>query len=215
MGQLVRRALLQLAPRARWEDRAKRAAAILKSFQLTVTPEGSLTAGLDVEAAAGFADSGQLDEDLTDLLVALGEAAQEQDSGVVFLIDEVHFLTTPELEALIAALHKTVQRQLPITMVGAGLPQLPRLAGEAKSSTTPRAIRTFYRSTETSFGTRRGPHPSPPRMSPTRARRSRQSSTAASSECEPSAPPSWSSATCELWRSWDRAPSRPRAWRAS
>lgn len=133
MGQLVRRALLQLAPRARWEDRARRAAAVLKSFQLTVTPEGALTAGLDVEAAAGFADSGQLDEDLTDLLIALGEAAQEHDSGVVFLIDEVHFLTTPELEALIAALHKTVQRQLPITLVGAGLPQLPRLAGEAKS----------------------------------------------------------------------------------
>jgi AAA ATPase domain len=133
MGQLVRRALLQLAPRARWEDRARRAAAVLKSFQLTVTPEGALTAGLDVEAAAGFADSGQLDEDLTDLLIALGEAAQEHDCGVVFLIDEVHFLTTPELEALIAALHKTVQRQLPITLVGAGLPQLPRLAGEAKS----------------------------------------------------------------------------------
>ncbi|MGE5407297.1 MAG: ATP-binding protein [Syntrophothermus sp.] len=133
IGQLVRRALLQLAPRARWQDRARRAAAVLKSFQLTVTPEGALTAGLDVEAAAGFADSGQLDEDLTDLLIALGEAAQEQDSGVVFLIDEVHFLTTPELEALIAALHKTVQRQLPITLVGAGLPQLPRLAGEAKS----------------------------------------------------------------------------------
>lgn len=67
------------------------------------------------------------------MLVALGEAAQEQDSGVVFLFDEVQFLTTPEFEALIAALHKTVQRQLPITLVGAGLPQLPRLAGEAKS----------------------------------------------------------------------------------
>lgn len=133
MGQLVRRALLQLAPRARWEDRARRAAAVLQSFQLTVTSEGTLAAGLDVEAAAGVADSGQLDEDLTDLLIALGEAAQEHASGVVFLIDEVHFLTTPELEALIAALHKTVQRQLPITLVGAGLPQLPRLAGEAKS----------------------------------------------------------------------------------
>jgi hypothetical protein len=66
-------------------------------------------------------------------LVALGEAAQEQDSGVVFLFDEVQFLATPEFEALIAALHKSVQRQLPITLVGAGLPQLPRLAGEAKS----------------------------------------------------------------------------------
>ncbi|HVC07313.1 MAG TPA: ATP-binding protein [Solirubrobacterales bacterium] len=133
MGQLVRRALLQLAPRARWKERARRAAAVLKSFQVTVAPDGTLSAGLDVEAAEGLADSGELDEDLTDLLVALGEAAREQESGVVFLIDEVHFLTTRELEALIAALHKTVQRQLPITLVGAGLPQLPRLAGEAKS----------------------------------------------------------------------------------
>ncbi|MBW8060213.1 MAG: ATP-binding protein [Solirubrobacterales bacterium] len=133
MAQLVRRALFQLAPKARWKEHAARAAAVLKSFQVTVASDGTLSAGLDMEAAEGFADSGELNEDLTDLLVALGEAAHEQESGVVFLIDEVHFLTTPELEALIAALHKTVQRQLPITLVGAGLPQLPRLAGEAKS----------------------------------------------------------------------------------
>jgi hypothetical protein len=133
MAQLVRRALFQLAPRARWKDRAARAAAVLRSFQLTAASDGTLSAGLDVEAAEGFADSGALDEDLTDLLVALGEAAREHESGVAFLMDEVHFLTTPELEALIAALHKTVQRQLPLTLVGAGLPQLPRLAGEAKS----------------------------------------------------------------------------------
>lgn len=133
MAHLVRRALLQIAPTARWKDRATRAASVLRSFQLTVAPDGSLTAGLDVETAEGLADSGQLDEDLTDLLVALGEAARQHDSGVVFLIDEVQFLTLVELEALIAALHKTVQRQLPITLVGAGLPQLPRLAGEAKS----------------------------------------------------------------------------------
>jgi hypothetical protein len=133
MAQLARRALLQVAPRARWKDRGARAAAILKSFQMTVSPEGSVTFGLDVDAAEGLADSGSLSEDLTDVLVSLGEAAQEQDGGVVFLLDEVQFLTTVELEALIAALHKTVQRQLPITLVGAGLPQLPRLAGEAKS----------------------------------------------------------------------------------
>jgi hypothetical protein len=133
MAQLVRRALFQLAPKARWKERAARAAAVLKSFQVTVASDGTLSTGLDIEAAEGFADSGELDEDLTDLLIALGEAAREHRSGVVFLIDEVHFLTTRELEALIAALHKTVQRQLPITLVGAGLPQLPRLAGEAKS----------------------------------------------------------------------------------
>jgi hypothetical protein len=133
MAQLVRRGLLQVAPRARWKDRAARAAAVLKSFQVTVSTQGEFTFGLDVEALEGIADSGNLGEDLTDVLVALGEAAEEQGSGVVFLFDEVQFLSVVELEALIAALHKTVQRQLPLTLVGAGLPQLPRLAGEAKS----------------------------------------------------------------------------------
>jgi hypothetical protein len=134
MAALARRALLQVAPRARWKDRGKRAAQILRSFQITVSPDGAVTAGLkDIEPAEGFADSGGLAEDLTDVIVAIGEAAQEQGSGVVFLFDEVQFLTLHELEAIIAALHKTVQRGLPVTLVGAGLPQLPELAGEAKS----------------------------------------------------------------------------------
>ena len=133
MGQLARRALLQIAPREKWKDRARRAARVLASFQITLSPDGSVTGGLGADALEGYADSGALNDDLADLLVALGEAAQEQDAGVVFLFDEVQFLTPIEFEALIAALHKTVQRQLPLTLVGAGLPQLPRLAGEAKS----------------------------------------------------------------------------------
>ncbi len=133
MANLARRALLQVAPKARWKGRATRAAAVLRSFQLTAGSDGSVTAGFEVEPAEGLADSGRLDEDLTDLFVALGEAAEEHGVGVVFLIDEVQYLDLVEFEALIAAIHKTVQRQLPITLVGAGLPQLPRLAGEAKS----------------------------------------------------------------------------------
>src|SRR4051794_8879629 len=132
-AQLARRALLQLAPAERWRGRAARAARVVRSFQLTVSPEGKMGAGLNVEALQGYADSGDLNEDLTDLFVAIGEAAAEHEAGVVFLLDEVQYLTLAELEALIAALHKTVQRSLPVTLVGAGLPQLPRLAGEAKS----------------------------------------------------------------------------------
>ncbi len=106
---------------------------MLKSFNLTVSPDGSLNAGLDVDAAEGVADSGNFTEDLTDLLVALGEAARARHTGVVFLFDEVQFLDGLQLAALIAALHRTVQRNLPITLVGAGLPHIRRLAGEAKS----------------------------------------------------------------------------------
>ena len=74
-----------------------------------------------------------LDSDLTDLLVALGEAAQDHGTGVVFLLDEIQFLNGGQMESLIAAMHRTVQRTLPITLVAAGLPQIPELAGEAKS----------------------------------------------------------------------------------
>jgi hypothetical protein len=133
MSSLVRRALFQTAPKASWTEKVRRAAGVLKSFSLTVSSEGAVTAGIDVDAIEGLADTGNLSDDLTDLLVALGEAAQEKETGVAFLVDEVQFLRANEFEALIAGLHRTVQQQLPITFVGAGLPQLPRLAGEAKS----------------------------------------------------------------------------------
>ena len=133
MGSMVRRALFQVAPKAHWTDKLRQAAGALKSFSITVAPDGSVTAGIDIEPLEGTADSGHLADDLTDLLVALGEAAQERETGIAFLVDEVQFLRINEFEALIAGLHRTVQRQLPITLVGAGLPQLPRLAGEAKS----------------------------------------------------------------------------------
>lgn len=129
----ARKALLQIAPKSRWKERAQRAAATLKSFTLTFNPDGALTAGLDVDALAGAADSGSLPEDLTDLFVALGEAARDHGVGVILLLDEIQFLQQPELEGLIVALHKCARRSLPITLVGAGLPQMPRLAGEARS----------------------------------------------------------------------------------
>lgn len=133
MSSQARRVLLQLAPKARWTDRARRAAAILKSFTMTFNPDGAVTAGLDIEALAGSGDSGELTDDLCDLFVALGAAARERGTGVIFLLDEIQYLKSSELEALITALHKCARRSLPITLVGAGLPQIPRLAGEARS----------------------------------------------------------------------------------
>lgn len=129
----LRAALLQLAPRARWTERARRAAAALRSFTLSIDAAGQFQAGLDVEAIAGLADHGDLALDLTDLLVEIGEAARSHDRGLVILFDEIQFLAKGQLEALIMALHKTVQRKLPVTLVGAGLPQIAELAGDARS----------------------------------------------------------------------------------
>lgn len=133
IANLARRALLSVSPKARWSERGRRAAAVVKSFSLTVQPDGTLTGGLDVDAEAGRADTGNLNDDLADLFEAVGEAAADKERGVVFLFDEIQFLHKVELEALIGAVHRTVQRQLPVTFAGAGLPQLPGLAGDAKS----------------------------------------------------------------------------------
>lgn len=133
MASSIRTALFTLSPKARWSDRMKRAAAVLKSFSLSVDPTGAITGGIDVDAAQGYADHQDLQADLTDLLVAVGEAAQDQGRGLVLLFDEVQFFSASQLEALISAIHKTVQRSLPVTMVGAGLPQIAELAGDAKS----------------------------------------------------------------------------------
>jgi hypothetical protein len=129
----MRTALFELSPKAQWTDRMKRAAGALKSFSLQVDPQGSMSIGLNVDAVEGVADHGDLSLDLTDLLVVVGEAAHAQHKGVVILLDEIQFLNKSQLEAVIAAIHKTVQRELPVTMVGAGLPQIAELAGDAKS----------------------------------------------------------------------------------
>ena len=89
--------------------------------------------GFEVDALEGYGDSGFLDADLQDLMVSLGEAASEQSTGVILLFDEIQLLETSQFEALIVAVHKTVQRSLPLVLVAAGLPQLSALAGEAKS----------------------------------------------------------------------------------
>jgi predicted ATPase len=129
----LRTALFELLPKARWTDRFKHAAAVLRSFTVSVDAAGAISAGLDIDAAEGFADHDNLALDLTDVFVALGEAAKEKERGVVLLLDEVQFLSKQQLEAVIGALHKMVQRKLPVTLVGAGLPQIAELAGDAKS----------------------------------------------------------------------------------
>ena len=126
----LRKILLEL-DRGSVSRHVARALRVLKSFTLQL-PDGS-TIQLDPEPLIGEADSGRLDDDLTDLLVAVGEAARDRSRGVLVAVDEVQYLSEDELSALIVAVHRTTQLNLPLVVVGAGLPQLPGLAGEARS----------------------------------------------------------------------------------
>jgi len=86
-----------------------------------------------VDAEPGIADSGNLEYDLTELFLKVGEAAKAAGKGWALLIDEVQYLSTEELAALIVAIHRVNQKALPILLFGAGLPAIAALSGDAKS----------------------------------------------------------------------------------
>jgi len=138
LGELIfpalRGLLYELDRTAGAGDKVKRGLAVLRSFigsiKLTV---GDVAMGLDIEAAKGTADSGDLEIDLPNLFIAIAEAAEERKTAVAILVDEIQYLSQKELGAIIMAMHKMQQKQLPLVLLAAGLPVLPGMAGESKS----------------------------------------------------------------------------------
>jgi hypothetical protein len=130
----LRRLLFDLDRLAGAGNRVRRGLAVLKSFisGVKISVEG-YEIGLDIDSEQGAADSGDLEVDLPNLFMAVAEAAEERRTPVAILIDEIQYVRPPELSALIMAMHKMQQQQLPLVLIGAGLPTLPGLAGQSKS----------------------------------------------------------------------------------
>jgi len=130
----LRRLLFELDRLAGAGNKARRGLAVLKSFVRAIRIKvGEIDIGVDIEPEAGTADSGDLEVDLPSLFTAVAEAAEERGVAVAILIDEIQYFAAAELSALVMAMHKMQQRQLPLVLIGAGLPILPGLAGESKS----------------------------------------------------------------------------------
>jgi AAA ATPase domain len=130
----LRTALLKLSNRERAKKLARRSLRALAGFAraLKVKYE-DIEVGFDFEPEPGLADNGSLEQDLPVLLQSAAEAAKADESALVLFIDELQYVPEEQLAALITALHRCAQRQLPVTLVGAGLPQLRGQTGQAKS----------------------------------------------------------------------------------
>lgn len=128
----LRRLLYALDMKAAAGSKMRDAVSALRNFvgvfKVTV---GEIEFGL--EPTPGRADSGNLQQDLPDLLIAVAEAAKERGSAAALLVDEVQYLSPHELSAMVVSCHEIAQRNLPLFFVGAGLPQMAALAGNAKS----------------------------------------------------------------------------------
>ncbi len=130
----LRSALLKLDHLAAAGDMGKKALKVLGSFIGAMKLKfNDIELGVDLGKEMGLADSGDFENDLIELFVQIGLAAQERKTALILFIDEAQYIQEDEFAALIMALHKCTQNQLPIAMVGAGLPQLVGQAGKAKS----------------------------------------------------------------------------------
>lgn len=130
----IRSTLIKISKGEALKDKLAKAMRAIGGFANALKIKyNDIEVGLNLDKEAGVADSGDLELDLIDLLTALGEAAAESKTAIVIAIDELQYVPEEQLAALITALHRSSQKQLPITMVAAGLPQLLGQMGRAKS----------------------------------------------------------------------------------
>ncbi len=121
-ARMATRLLREMSRRHRVKARVDRALGVVKAFSIAVP--GAVRIKLDVEAASGLADSGDPEQDLTDLLHEIGSVAQATGAGALFLIDEMHNLNASSLAAICIAFQAVSRAGLPVAMAGAGLPDV-------------------------------------------------------------------------------------------
>ncbi len=129
----IRKVLRSLSTAETAKDLAMQGLGVLKSLASTIKKLSAFGATIEVDAVRGEADSGDFEKDLSDAFTAVGRTAAAAAKGWTLLIDEIQYLEKSEMSALIVALHRMNQIQAPVTFVGAGLPQVAKLAGDAKS----------------------------------------------------------------------------------
>lgn len=130
----LRLALLRLSRSDAAKDWAVRGLRALAGFSKALKVRyQDIEVGLDFEPEPGLADNGDLEGDLAALLEQVGQAAAAAKTALVIFIDELQYVHEEQFAALISALHRCSQLKLPVTVVGAGLPQLVGRAGKAKS----------------------------------------------------------------------------------
>lgn len=130
----LRSALLKLDRSMDARDQVGRLIKILGSFVSSMKIKyQDVEFGLDLGSEPGIADSGDFENDLTELFVQIGQLAKDKGTAFILFIDEVQYIAEEQFAGLIMALHRCMQMGLPVMIVGTGLPQLIGLAGRAKS----------------------------------------------------------------------------------
>lgn len=138
LSSALHMAVRELTPHHRDPDQIDRFLAVLKAFAMRSAGDGAKLRdrwhpGIDVPAASGRADTGDIEVDLVELLVDAAGVARDVGVGIAVFIDELQDVPGPDVSALCAACHELSQQALPLVVVGAGLPHVPAVLSASKS----------------------------------------------------------------------------------
>ncbi|MGH3471573.1 MAG: ATP-binding protein [Nocardioidaceae bacterium] len=137
LAQALHAAVRDLGHRHRDPERVDHVSGVVKAFALHTDQAArrghTWRPPMDVPAAKGRADSGDLEIDLTELFSDVADVAADLGVGVAVFIDEMQDLAAGDLSALCAACHEISQQDAPLIVVGAGLPHLPAALSASKS----------------------------------------------------------------------------------
>jgi hypothetical protein len=131
-------ALRELGPRHGDQESMEEVLGVVKAFAQRLTPADAKLRdrwqpGIDVPAATGRADSGDMEIDLVELLSDAAGVAADIGSGIALFIDEMQDVPPDDVSAICAACHELSQQGAPLIVVGAGLPHLPAVLSASKS----------------------------------------------------------------------------------
>jgi hypothetical protein len=131
-------ALRELGPRHGDQESMEEVLGVVKAFAQRLTPADAKVRdrwqpGIDVPAATGRADSGDMEIDLVELLTDAAGVAADIGSGIALFIDEMQDVQPDDVSAICAACHELSQQGAPLIVVGAGLPHLPAVLSASKS----------------------------------------------------------------------------------
>ena len=131
IAKYIQKIVQRLSNFEKAKDKVKTVLGLLKAFTFTIPDYGEFT--FDVDAISGKSDTGNFQNDLTELFLAVGKLASNVDKKIAFFIDEIQYMKKDDLEALIAATHRIHQKNYPLVIFGAGLPKIAKMSGDAKS----------------------------------------------------------------------------------
>jgi len=89
--------------------------------------------GVSIEPHRGFGESGNMELDLSQVLLSSARAAKAASTAIGLYIDELQNLNEDAMRGVVVALHRSAQELLPLYLIGSGLPTIRTLIGKSKT----------------------------------------------------------------------------------